>query len=286
LKETALHAVRYEPGDKTLLVTFDHLDATYDEAGQPEPWAFKFAVQNGWSILGVVSKKHVWFREEALHDVLVDLEVSGFFANFDKVVFAGGSKGGYGALAFSSLCPGATVIAINPQSTLDIGLAPWEKRYPVAPWSGRFKDGAEEAKSANTVYLFYDPYCELDRLHAVRIAGPNTVQFRCWYLEHAIATCFQKMGILKEVMGGIIRGDLTETGFWQLYRARRRALRFARNLFVHTLEKGHYRLALRVCDSQISGPDSKYFRMRKAMFIAKEGSFREAHSLLRECDEW
>jgi hypothetical protein len=252
-------------------VTFDHLQASYDADGLPEPWAAKFVQKHGWSLLGIVSKKHVWFREDALHDVLDALKSSGFFAGFRRVVFAGGSKGGYGALAFSSLSPGATVIAINPQSTLDIELVPWERRYPVARWTPRFRDGAEESRSAKDVFVFYDPCCEPDRMHAERLSSPNVTAFKCKYLEHGIATCFQKMGILQPVMEGAISGTLTPARFWQLYRARRKARRFARNMLDQAIRRGHFRLAEMLCRSQSEGEDKAFFRVRGAMLMAARG---------------
>ena len=42
----------------------------------------------------------------------------------------------FGALGFAHLAPGSTVIAFNPQTTLDQSIAPWERRF----WKGMKQD--------------------------------------------------------------------------------------------------------------------------------------------------
>jgi len=287
--ETPRHYVRFRPGGEILNVTFDHLEMTQGADKKPEPWGWDFAIKNNWSILGIVSKSHIWFREERLHQVFLDLMNSGFFKAFKRVVFAGGSKGGYGALAFSSVAPGSTVIAINPQSSLDSKLVPWETRYPIGDWKGLFRDGAEEIRNAGKVFVFYDPFCEPDRLHAERIVGGNVSYLRCRYLDHGIATCFLKMNILKPVMAGLTNGTLSEQQFWVLYRNRRKALRYARNLLDAVISRHRVGLAERVCRSMQQDVDHRFFKLRLALIEAAQGNaqaLERGHRMLKEVDVW
>lgn len=292
LLETADHHLRFQPGPAgpggILQVTFDHLRSGRGRDGLPEPWGWRFAIQQGWSILGIASRRPIWFREDALHERLQALQASGFFRRFRRVVFAGSSKGGFGALAFASLSPGATVIAIDPQSTLDRALVPWEGRYPLGDWQGRHRDAADEIGAAGRVLLFYDPHCEPDRRHAARLQGPQVTRLRCRHLGHGLAESFQKMGILQHVMRGFVEGSLDEAGFWALYRARRALVRYPRTVFLHALARGHYALAAQLCRGRAAGrEDPHWFTTRLALFEAAEGNqaaFRRGLAILQKAD--
>jgi hypothetical protein len=52
--------------------------------------------------------------------------ITGFFDDFDQVVFYGAGQCGYAAAAFSVATPGATVVAIQPQATLDPRVTEWD----------------------------------------------------------------------------------------------------------------------------------------------------------------
>ena len=93
------------------------------------PWGFEFIEAQNWSMLGVMANGWTWFRDPAVTAEFDCLKDSGFFEQFDRVVFYGASMGGYAAAAFSSAAKGATVFAISPQSTVDKTVVPWEMRY-------------------------------------------------------------------------------------------------------------------------------------------------------------
>lgn len=284
--ETPNHYVRFtsQGGRGILQVTFDHLNADRSEDGSmPQPWGQKFAEHNGWSILGVISKKHIWFREEELHDIFDNLKDSGFFVDFARVVFCGGSKGGYGAMAFSSASPGSTVVAFNPQSTLDEKIVSWETRYRVWDWQGRYIDGAESVKSANAVYLFYDKYHYLDSKHADRIKGDNVKKIKCNFLGHGILTLFSNMGILKYVMNSLVLGNFSVNEFRRIFRLNRTKVKqFSRNMFDVALDRKHCKMALRICNALKDGPDREYFVARKALLT----SAIAGKSALLTANEW
>ena len=46
-------------------------------------------------------------------ELLANLVAEGFFDRFDKVLFVGASMGGFGALNYASVVPGATVLAFS-----------------------------------------------------------------------------------------------------------------------------------------------------------------------------
>ncbi|PVA10530.1 glycosyltransferase family 2 protein [Pelagivirga sediminicola] len=211
------------PSDR-LLVTFDNLSNVGDQSVMREPWAYKFASDGGYSHLGVMAHVSDWYRDGDLIRRFEGLVAQGFFEGYERVVFAGVSMGGYAALAFSSLVPGAHVVAINPQTTLDPDLVPWETRYENGrrqDWTLPLADGAALTQGAGRVNIFYDPHFELDRKHVDRLGGDNIRIFKCWFSRHKTAVFLRKIGALKAVMAQCIMDELTEPEFYRLYRERR-----------------------------------------------------------------
>ncbi|MFD2740043.1 glycosyltransferase family 2 protein [Sulfitobacter aestuarii] len=207
-----------------LLVTFDNLSNVNDTAPGRDPWAFKFARDNCHSHLGVMAHVSDWYRDAALIRRFEVLAEEGFFEGYERVLFAGVSMGAYAALAFSSLVPGAHVVAINPQSTLDPALVPWETRYENGrrqDWSLPLGDGAALSAGAERVNIFYDPYHALDQKHVDRFSGDNLRIFRCRHSSHKTAVFLRKIGVLKEVMNRALTDELTPEDFYRMYRARR-----------------------------------------------------------------
>ncbi|MCQ0090960.1 glycosyltransferase family 2 protein [Roseovarius sp. M141] len=211
------------PSDR-LLVTFDNLSNVNDDSITREPWAYKFASDGGYSHLGVMAHVSDWYRDGDLIRRFQGLVAQGFFEGYERVVFAGVSMGGYASLAFSSLVPGAHVVAINPQTTLDPALVPWETRYENGQrqdWTLPLADGAALTAGAGRVNVFYDPYFELDQQHVDRFHGDNVHIFKCWFSNHKTAVLLRKIGALKAVMTHCIMDELTAPEFYSLYRERR-----------------------------------------------------------------
>ena len=207
-----------------LLVTFDNLSNVGDAEVMREPWAFRFAQDNGLSHLGVMAHVGDWYRDAGLIARVTRLRDEGVFDGYDRVVFAGVSMGGYGALAFGSLVPGAHVIAINPQTTLDPDLVPWETRYETGrrqDWTLPLSDVAALTHRLGRVNLFYDPYHALDQRHVDRLDGDNLRVFRCRHSSHKTAVFLRKIDALKPVMAHCVFDELTPATFYRLYRGRR-----------------------------------------------------------------
>ncbi|MDE0589183.1 glycosyltransferase family 2 protein [Halocynthiibacter sp. C4] len=207
-----------------LYVSFDNLSNVFDEAIDRSPWGYKFARDVGVSHLGVFAHIKGWYRDAKLIRRFEALASDGFFDNYERVVFAGVSMGGFAALKFASLVPGAHVVAINPQSTLDPSIVPWETRYVVGQrqdWTLPLNDAAELTKNMGRVNLFWDPYHELDTRHIERFEGPNIHKFKCWFSRHKTAVFLRKIDALKPVIQHAIFDELTEKEFYRLYRNRR-----------------------------------------------------------------
>ena len=248
-RDDGRHSFLFVPRGDTLVVTFDNLDIAMTKREERRPWGFHFIERQGWSMLGVMAGGWTWYRDPAVCAQFDRLRDEGFFARFRRVVFYGASMGGYAAAAFSPAAPGADVVAISPQSTLDRALVPWETRYRVAwgrDFSGPYGDAAAVSAAARRVTILYDPYEALDAAHADRFTGGNVLRLRCPLLGHRLGTALHQMGILNPIILSALDGSLTETAFHRALRARHGFPRYQRELFRRALDRGRPDLARRV----------------------------------------
>jgi len=243
------HSFLFVPRGDTLVVTFDNLDIAMGKREDRRPWGYAFIEKQGWSMLGVMAAGWTWYRDPWVAAEFDRLAATGFFARFARVVFYGASMGGYAAAAFSPAAPGADVVAISPQSTLDRALVPWETRYRIAwerDFTGRYGDAAAVSSAAGRVIILFDPYEPLDAAHAGRFAHPNVLRLRCPLLGHRLGTALQQMGILGPIVLAALDGSLTAAAFYRALRARREFPRYQRELFARALARGRPGLARRV----------------------------------------
>lgn len=263
-RESEGHSFLYIPrSKKVLVVTFDNLDIAMNKRDDRRPWGFAFIEKQGWSMLGVMAGGWTWYRTPWVAAEFDRLAAEGFFAQFDRVVFYGASMGGYAACAFSGACPGADVVAISPQSTVDRTVVPWETRYKTvwgADFSGKYGDAAQVSGAARRIALLYDPYEPLDAQHAARFQGANVMKLRAPLLGHRLGSSLSQMGILSPIILGALDGTLTEAGFYRRLRARKDFARYQRELFERAVAKGHKRLARRLGEWVLKRGDNRAIR--------------------------
>ena len=249
LEKTNAHSLLYVArAAPVLLVTFDNLSNVRNGSALRVPWAYKFARDTKVSHLGVFAHRPDWYRDAGLIERMQRLADDGFFEGHDRVVFAGSSMGAFGALAFSSLVPGAHVLAFNPQSTLDTALVPWEERYAkgrAQDWTLPLSDASRLLDRAGPVSLFYDPYFAPDRQHFERLQGPTVTGYKCWFSSHKSAVFLRKIDALKPIMEAGLFGEITAPMFYRLYRGRRRLPWFKGSLQQYFTENGRDAMATR-----------------------------------------
>ncbi len=250
LEKTARHSLMFVKRLRpVLLVTFDNLSNINDKSPGRVPWAFKFAADQQVSHLGVMANGPFWFRDADLISRMERLAKDGFFQGYDRVVFTGTSMGAFGALVFSSLAPGAHVLAFNPQSTLDTNLVPWEERYLRGrrqDWTLPLGDAQGLLDQAGPVSVFYDPYHEPDKRHFERLQGPNVTAYKCFFSNHKSAVFLRKIDALKTIMTAGMLGKLTPDMFYKLYRRRRDLPWYAGALSAYYADAGRDTMAERV----------------------------------------
>lgn len=268
LRDNGQHSFLHVPRDPdTLVVTFDNLDIALGKREDRRPWGYGFIEKQGWSMLGVMAAGWTWYRDPWVADQFDDLAASGFFARHRRVIFYGASMGGYAACAFAAACPGAEVVAISPQSTLDKAVVPWETRYKVAwdkDFSGRYGDAAQAVRSAARVTLIHDPYEPLDAAHVARFTGDNLLKLRAPLLGHRLGSSLQQMGILSPIALGALNGTLTAGEFYRLLRARRDFPRYQKELFRKAVARGHPELARRMARAVLAAGDNRFLRRQLA----------------------
>ncbi len=262
-RESRDHSFLHVKRGDTLVVTFDNLDIAMGKREDRRPWGYAFIEKQGWSMLGVMANGWTWYRDPWVWAEFDRLRDTGFFAGFRRVVFYGASMGGYAAAAFVAACPGADVVAISPQSTLDKAVVPWETRYKTAwdrDFSGPYGDAAQVSAAARRVFLLYDPYEPLDTGHADRFQGANVTKLRAPLLGHRLGSSLQQMGILAPITLGALNGTLTEPEFYRLLRARKGFGRYQKELFKRAIDRGRPDLARKLGRWVLTRGDNRYIR--------------------------
>ncbi len=260
-------------GSDVLAVTFDNLSSV-GEYVPPQPWLRWRVEQAGISLLGIMASRKDWYRNTDTATLLAALRDAGLFARFRRVVFVGASMGGFAALAYASIVPGAAVLAFSPQTTLARTLAPFERRYRYAArkwdWADpAFLDGAGVGLAGAEVTLVYDPFVKEDRAHALRIVGNNVRHVPAPLMGHRAIRQIKLVGGLQELIEGVVRGNPDMTAFWQTFRARRGQIAWQRALVAEAVARGHAGLLPGALAAlRRSNPESGYAR-RELRRLAK-----------------
>ncbi|MHC0053979.1 phosphoadenosine phosphosulfate reductase [Actibacterium sp. D379-3] len=258
------HAALFVNETPTLLVSFETADSLGD-APDSMPKAFDLAEDAGWSMLTLLTDSENWFRDPAVYGYFDQLVDNGFFEEFDRVVFYGAGMCGYAAAAFSVAAPGATVIALCPQATLDPRVTEWDPRFRAhrrLSFTDRYGYAPDMLEAANHAFILYDPDVSLDSIHAALFTRPNVSKLRCRWLNGTVEADLMNMGVLPEMIDAACEGKLTESVFHRLFRARRAHKPYLRRL-LETLdsEQRPYLTAL-LCHSVSSRMRAPLFRKR------------------------
>lgn len=272
----AIHIPESGPLGKTLVVVFDNLDDIRQDPNRL-PWAVDFISSQGWSSLGIMAHGPTWYRDQHMFDFFDKLKADKFFDKFERVVFYGTSMGGYAAAAFSSACPGATVVAISPQATMDRERAGWDHRYKRSwrhDYFGRYGYAPEMAKSAKTVWVFYDSRMPQDAMHATLFQSANVHHMGCPFMGHGMLSTWRDMGVLKPIIAGCVNGTATPTDVHRLLRARRDSKQYQKAVLKHLQDRKQHALLIRFCRYVTSKRGAPHFR--NAAEQAREALGRKA----------
>lgn len=273
------HFATFIDKNSTLLVTFETVQGIRTLSETEQPFGFDMVKAQDWSHLCVISDGDTWFRDNRIYgmfDLLID---DGFFEDFDRVIFYGAGPCGYAAAAFSVASPGATVIAVQPQATLDPRMTEWDDRFVEMrrlSFNDRYGYAPDMLDAANQAFVLYDPYQQLDAMHATLFARSNVDRLRMPLMGAALQTRLFNMEILYQMLALAGSDKLTAQSFYKLYRARRSDKHYLRMLIGYLDEHQRPYLNMLVCRNVISRMRAPIFR-QKLNTLQKEaeaGAFR------------
>ncbi|MGR3616039.1 MAG: phosphoadenosine phosphosulfate reductase, partial [Paracoccaceae bacterium] len=193
------HFASFIDHGNTLLVTFESIAGIQKTSDDAHPVGFQMVRDHGWSHLCFVSDGDTWFRDSRVFGFFDQLIDDGFFEDFDSVLFYGAGPCGYAASAFSVAAPGARVIAVQPQATLDPRMTEWDDRFTEmrrVDFTDRYGYAPDMLDAAHHAIVLYDPYQELDAMHAALFERPNISRFRMPLMGAALQSRITAMGIL------------------------------------------------------------------------------------------
>ena len=244
------HFSSYIAGSETLLVTFESYDGIQRISPNAHPLGWEVAKVLGWSSLSVMSDGQSWFRDRKVYAYFDDLIDDGFFEEFDNVVFYGAGPCGYAAAAYSIAAPGARVLALQPQATLDPRVAEWDERFirqRRLDFTSRYGYAPDMIDAAQEAFVIYDPEELEDAMHAALFTRPNVHKLRLRHAGGALQFSLRNMKILSRLIALGGTGRLTPEIFAKLARARREDRQYLRNLLRHLDDKGRTKLAHALC---------------------------------------
>ena len=233
-----------------LLVTFELVDEVRSQPNVDVPLAWVVGENNGWSHLCILGHKDTWFRHRAIYEHFDRLIDDGFFDEFDNVLFYGSENCGYAAGAYSVAAPGANVVLISPQATLDPRHAEWDPRFPSAKrmdFTSRYGFAPRMVEGCEKVHVFYDPLETQDAMHAALFHSENVTKVRCTHFDNQIEMFLRRMNVLEGLLLFAMRGRLTDKVIATALRERRNYLPYLRRLLMNVEQQGRPFLTAIMC---------------------------------------
>ena len=262
------HAATLVARGSTLLVSFEEIGASLAR-GNGLPVALDFAEDKNWSILHISAAQPTWFRSAEMFAYFDELADEAFFDEYDRVIFFGADAGGYAAAAYSVTAPGARVVAITPQATLDTAVASWDTRFPAARkrgFSGRYAYAPEMIEAVDEMALVFDPARPVDAMHAALFRGVNVTPVRAWHMADpegaALIETLEDLGVLHALIEGLGTGKTTRAEAHRALRARRDSVVWLRRLVVRLVARGNPRLLALCCKAALKRGAAPMFRRR------------------------
>ncbi len=265
------HAAMLVRRKSTLLVTFETHTRMADLSPVAHPLGWAMVKGLEWSHLCLVSEDDTWFREPRVYGFFDRLIDDGFFDNFDQVIFYGAGPCGYAAAAFSVAAPGAKVVMLRPQATLDPERAEWDDRYirmRRTSFTDRFGYAPDMLDGAAEVVLLYDPEIELDAMHAALFSHPKLLRFRTRFLGYRIEPELLQMRVLLRILAQVASGKLTRPSLASLFRARRNAPSYLTRLLQEVVAEERDHLTALLCRNVLARELGEP-RFRKALQVAE-----------------
>jgi len=213
----------------TLIVTFETVDSIRTGSPGQMPFGYTVAREQGWSHLCLIAEGETWYRDPIVWGYFDRLVDDAFFEDFDRVVFFGADMGGYAAAAYSVAAPGATVICLQPQATLDPRVTEWDSRFARhrrLDFTSRYGFAPDMVEGAAQVFILYDPERGQDAMHSALFTRPHVTRLRCRHIGARMQLELTRMKVLPDLLLHAGRGELDAATFHRLFRNRRHHLAY------------------------------------------------------------
>lgn len=263
------HSVTFVDRGPVLVVTFETMESIRDRAHSDVPMGWELIEDTDWSQMCLLSDGETWFRHRAVYEFFDRLVDDGFFDRFDRVIFYGSESCGYAAAAFSVVAPGACVLCLSPQATLDPRVTGWDDRFHHmrrVSFTDRYGYAPDMLDAADRAFVVFDPDLEDDAMHAALFTRPNVTQIRCPHLDGQIEVFMRRMDLVKPLLEIATVQDLTAMDIYRALRARRSYLPYLRLLLSEVEAMHRPILTVLLCRSallQINVP-----RFRRQLSVA------------------
>ncbi|MFN3210672.1 MAG: phosphoadenosine phosphosulfate reductase [Roseovarius sp.] len=243
------HAAIFIENKPTLLVTFEAFPGLSVTSAEAQPLGWELARALGWSHLCLASRTDSWFRERRVYGYFDRLIDDGFFEEFEQVIFYGAGPAGYAAAAYSVAAPGARVLAIQPQATLDPRMAGWDdrfRRHRRLDFTSRYGYAPDMLDAADRAVVLYDPEIEEDAMHAALFARDNVTRFPMRFAGARLNQALLRMNVLLRMFALLSADRLDTVGLARLFRARRGDVPYRKAVLARLEDDGRHYLTARL----------------------------------------
>ncbi len=259
------HSVLFAEDGPKLLVSFATIEAarSLSEDGRP----YVMSLLPGWSHLVLLSDGETWFRDQRVYGYFDRLVDDGFLEDFDRVVFLGAASAGYAAAAYSVTAPGAYVIAMEPQATLEPLLTGWDERFRASrrlPFRDRYGFAPDMVEAAYRALVFFDPYNSGDAMHAALFHRAHVRLAPMALLGGRIERALVEMNILAQIIERFSEDALDRAGLALLLRGRRAYMPYLRALLNYRDTEARMKSTMAICRHTVARRKAPRFRRRLA----------------------
>ena len=269
------HNAAFIDAGKTLLVTFESVQSIQANNANAHPVGFEMVREEGWSLLSFLCDGQTWFRDPSMYRYFDRLIDDGFFEDFERVIFYGAGSCGYAACAFSVAAPGAQVLALSPQATLDPRVTEWDERFRRMrriSFSDRYGYAPDMLDAAERATIIYDPRVEMDAMHAALFTRANVDKLRMAYFGNALDLQMMRMDILYPLLSAIGAGDPVPSEFHMLHRQRRSDRIYLRAVLGDAEDAQRWSFAKAICDHAATELNAPRFKKRGEQIAALQAA--------------
>lgn len=183
----------------TVVVTFDSINIQWDE----KPFGFNFLLKENVDIIAVRRRKNDSYQQDLSIDDFYDA-VNVLADYYTRKVSYGFSLGAYSALYFGSSI-NSEILSLSPRNSTH----PMHEEKLISGY--KFKHDLSHKVNANiSPVIAFDPKNSTDREYVekeLKKSYPNGIFLEFPYSGHRIAPFFLQIGILKDIVQRVIKGE-------------------------------------------------------------------------------